>query len=307
MKRVNSRKSRTASAARRYRAALLPLAAVMCVALAGCAAGQNAITPGPAPTIRSSTQIDPPLLAYLPTVDELVLIDRGDAELQVQCAARYGVTIDPRLLDMNALLDMYSQDRRYGIVNRDEVEQYGYGSPPSQYHSLERGEDPEQPFEVEVLSGTTEDGSPSQLQDKDGNTLPEGGCGLIGSKESSGGHKRSEWEIAYVLLGEAWDRLLADPGFQAAEADWATCMSKSGYDFQHRWDAANSLTGDDPERSKDMALLDLDCAEETNYIGRAMAIDVAIQNQLISDNEASLRAALDIQKERLSIAKKALK
>jgi len=56
-----------------------------------------------------------------------------------------------------------------------------------------------------------------------------------------------------------------------------------------------------------MALLDLDCAEETNYIGRAMAIDVAIQNQLISDNEASLRAALDIQKEMLSIAKKALK
>ena len=161
--------------------------------------------------------------------------------------------------------------------------------------------------DVEVLSGTTEDGSPSQLQDKDGNTLPEGGCGLIGSKESSGGHPRSEWDVADVLLGEAWDRLLADPGFQAAEADWATCMSKSGYDFQHRWDAANSLTGDDPERSKDMALLDLDCAEETNYIGRAMAIDVAIQNQLISDNEASLRAALDIQKEMLSIAKKALK
>lgn len=301
------RKSRPSTTGRRYRAALLPLAAVMCVALAGCAAGQNAITPGPASTIRSATQIDLPLLAYLPTVDELKLMGEGTAELQVKCAARYGVTIDPQEPDMASISTRYTADRRYGIVNRDEVEQYGYESAPGQYHSPEKWEDPEQPFEVEVLSGTTEDGSPSQLQDKDGNTLPEGGCGLIGSKESSGGHKRSEWEIAYVLLGEAWDRLLADPGFQAAEADWATCMSKSGYDFQHRWDAANSLTGDDPERSKDMALLDLDCAEETNYIGRAMAIDVAIQNQLISDNEASLRAALDIQKEMLSIAKKALK
>ena len=56
-----------------------------------------------------------------------------------------------------------------------------------------------------------------------------------------------------------------------------------------------------------MGRLDLKCVEETNFTGRAMAVDVAIQKKLISENEVSLRSALDVQKKVLARAKEALK
>jgi len=61
------------------------------------------------------------------------------------------------------------------------------------------------------------------------------------------------------------------------------------------------------QRQREMGRLDLNCVEETNFTGRAMAVDVAIQKKLISENEASLRSALDVQKKVLARAKEALK
>ena len=48
--------------------------------LAGCGASTPAaVTPGPAPTIRSSSEIDLPLTAYRLTIDNLEVIQRGVA------------------------------------------------------------------------------------------------------------------------------------------------------------------------------------------------------------------------------------
>ena len=81
--------------------------------LAGCGASAPvAVTPGPAPTIRSSSEIDLPLTAYRLTIDNLEVIQRGVAQRQVACAARYGVTTSPDPVDRAGLKAMYDESRR---------------------------------------------------------------------------------------------------------------------------------------------------------------------------------------------------
>ena len=65
--------------------------------------------------------------------------------------------------------------------------------------------------------------------------------------------------------------------FQQAEKDWAACMKRSGYDFKHRSETGSVVAGADLQRQREMGRLDLNCVEETNFTGRAMAVDVAIQ------------------------------
>ncbi len=275
--------------------------------LAGCGApAPVAVTPGPAPTIRSSSEIDLPLMAYRLTIDNLEVIQRGVYQQQVACAARYGVTITPEEVDRAALKSELDVSRRYGLVNRSEVEQYGYRIPPSGEKELERDPSAGHTKRDEVLTGQAEGGGPSSLKDSEGNPLPEGGCAQLAwneMREPSG----DGTELAQKLLGDAWSALLENETFKGVEKDWAACMKKAGYDFQHRWEAGNSVGEADAGRQREMALKDLGCAEETNYVGRAMAVDVAIQKKLISENEASLRAELDVQKKVLERAKEALR
>ena len=74
--------------------------------LAGCGApAPAAVTPGPAPTIRSSSEIELPLTAYRLTIDNLEVIQRGVYQQQVACAARYGVTTAPDPVDRAGLSD----------------------------------------------------------------------------------------------------------------------------------------------------------------------------------------------------------
>ena len=263
--------------------------------LASCGVStQVTVTPGPAPTISSAAEINLPLMAYASTSDQMELVIRGAYQRQVVCAARYGVITSPDEVDRSSLMPQVDVSRRYGLVDRAEVEQYGYKLPPPREKEPERDPSAGYTKRDEVMTGQTETGAPSSLKDSEGNSLPEGGCGKIGWDDIREGSSTGT-ELAEKLLGDAWSALLENEIF------------KAGYDFQHRWEAGNSVGGADAGRQREMALVDLGCAEETNYIGRAMAVDVAIQKNLIRENEASLRAELDVQKKVLERAKEALR
>ena len=269
--------------------------------LAGCgASAPAAVTPGPAPTIRSSSEIDLPLTAYRLTIDNLEVIQRGVAQRQVACAARYGVTTSPDPVDQAGLKAMYDESRRYGVIDRDgtgaTTEKPDPSKDPAASHTKRD----------EVMSGQTETGAPSSLKDQDGKPLPDGGCGKVGWDEIREGIDTGD-ELAQKLLGDAKTRMEEHESVQQAEKDWAACMKRSGYDFKHRSETGSVVAGADLQRQREMGRLDLNCVEETNFTGRAMAVDVAIQKKLISENEASLRSALDVQKKVLERAKEALK
>ena len=276
--------------------------------LAGCGASTPAaVTPGPAPTIRSSSEIDLPLTAYRLTIDNLEVIQRGVAQRQVACAARYGVTTSPDPVDQAGLKAMYDESRRYGVIDRDDIEKYGYGTGTTT-EKPDPSKDPAASHTKrdEVMSGQTETGAPSSLKDQDGKPLPDGGCGKVGWDEIREGIDTGD-ELAQKLLGDAKTMMQEHESFQQAEKDWAACMKRSGYDFKHRSETGSVVAGADLQRQREMGRLDLNCVEETNFTGQAMAVDVAIQKKLISENEASLRSALDVQKKVLARAKEALK
>ncbi len=276
--------------------------------LAGCGApAPVAVTPGPAPTIRSSSEIDLPLMAYRLTIDNLEVIQRGVAQQQVACAARYGVTTAPDPVDRAGLKSMYDESRRYGVIDRDDVEKYGYGTGAAT-EEPDPSKNPAAPYTKrdEVMSGQTETGAPSSLKDQDGKPLPEGGCGKVGWDEIREGTDTGD-ELAQKLLSDAKTMMQEHESFQQAEKDWAACMKRSGYEFSHRSETGSVVAGADLQRQREMGRLDLNCVEETNFTGRAMAVDVAIQKKLISENEASLRAELDVQKKVLERAKEALR
>ena len=284
-------------------------AAVVVLLFSGCGGasqGSEKVAPGPAPTLRNAAEYSLPLMGYVPSHEERLVIDRGVSARQVACAARYGVVISPEESDPTSLQAEYDHSRRYGVVDRSEVEQYGYGQKPSSYVEPDRESRVSEPGRDEVLSGKTDSGEPSAMRDQDGNPLPDGGCGKIGWDDIREGTDIGT-ELPQQLLGEAYSLMLENEDFQAAEKDWVACMKRSGYDFEHRWDAGNSVGGEDEQRRREMALLDLGCAEEVNYVGRAYAVDVAIQNKLIQDNESGLRGALDVQRRVLERAKEALK
>ena len=293
----------------RFSAMLVRVAMPLGIAtlLASCGVpAQVTVTPDPAPTIRSAAEINLPLMAYVSTSDQMELVIRGAYQRQVVCAARYGVVTNPDEVDRSSLMPQLDVSRCYGLIDRAEVERYGYKLPPPTEKEPERDPSAGYTKRDEVMTGQTENGAPSSLKDSEGNSLPEGGCGKIGWDDIREGSNTGT-ELAEKLLGDAWSALLENETFKGVEKDWAACMKKAGYDFQHRWEAGNSVGEADAGRQREMALKDLGCAEETNYVGWAMAVDVVIQKKLISENEASLRAELDVQKKVLERAKEALR
>ena len=215
------------------------------------------------------------------------------------------MVISPEELDPNSLQAEYDHSRRYGLIDRSEVEQYGYGMESSSYVKPDRDSRVSEAGRDEVLSGKTDAGESSAMRDQEGNPLPDGGCVKIGWDDIREGSDIGN-ELPQQLLGEAYSLMLEKEDFQAAEKEWVACMKRSGYDFEHRWDAGNLVAADDEQRQREIALLDLGCAEEVNYVGRAYAVDVAIQNKLIQDNEIGLRGALDVQRKVLERAKETL-
>ncbi len=166
---------------------------------------------------------------------------------------------------------------------------------------------PNQALEDEVRLGKASDGSRSNLKDSDGNALPEGGCGKEGVNRVRGDVRDDYQEVPLRLLDEAMNLAQADPRYIEAEKDWAACMRKAGYKFEHTHDAGNSVAGKDFETQRAMALLNVDCAQEVNFPGRAMAVDVEYQYKLIKENEVQLRDALDEKNKLIANAKEAFK
>ncbi len=262
------------------------------------------------PILTDASQIDLPLLDYFPSVEEQKLIHKGTRRYQEQCAQRFGVTLSPDEVNVFLSKDLLV-GRRYGLLSREEAKAHGfeprYGAEGDEDDKKETETSPKQALEDEVMTGKASGGFKSTLKDSKGNPLPEGGCGKEGWDRLRGDIPYDYDELPDTLLGEAVNLMRADPRFQEAEKDWSDCMRKAGYEFEHTWDAGNSVAGEDIETQKALALVNVNCSLEVNYPGRAMAVDVEYQRKLIKENEAQLRDVLDTKNKLLDNAKEAFK
>ncbi len=104
-----------------------------------------------------------------------------------------------------------------------------------------------------------------------------------------------------------------NPTFAELDAAWAECMADAGYaGLRVQYDAQNSIyeelnayyesmtewVEDDPaldalaEREIELALVDLECRESTDYRDRRQTLSIEIEEQFIADNKAALDALI---------------
>lgn len=271
---------------------------LVCAALAaGCSASADSDAGEPAlgesPAVTSSSQIQLPLGRYLATAADERAYFAAVNLAQRQCAETFGVTSRLPVAEQPALVELAS-DRRYGVVNADEVERHGYqilGS-GGEDDSKASGWDPDE-RELVVMNGITPGGETVTTDPATGKELPEGGCSAEGFRRIDEGELPPPVNtLAEDLLAQAWERTKADSRAVAAEGHWADCMREQGYDFDHRWEAGNSVGNEPLQAQLQVARLDLRCAVEANYVGTWYAVDSAYQERLVDEHEADLEATL---------------
>lgn len=281
---------------RRSRRLLVLAVAATALSAVGCSSLGPARPTAQVPVVdvTAAAQIDLPLLHYLETEAERELILRAVTREETTCAERFGVVLPPAELERGALSAGIDASRRYGLVNVAEAERDGYLKPKEAVPGPRQ-----EGLAAEVLSGWDAAGKPSKLTDADGDRVyDEGGCGSVGHRAVFGDVSAGWDKTARRLLANSFRQLVGSPAYQQAERDWASCMAAAGHEFVRRADAAASVADAPAKEAVAMAVLDAKCGLEVNYVGRAMAVDAAIQRQLIRENEGVLRGAVE-QKEKL--------
>jgi hypothetical protein len=293
-------------------------AALLVVALAGCVpevgsrppnerVGATPATTGLTP-VTSESQLVLPLDRYQTTVDEWRLIMDSQQHARVECMGRFGLETRPERFEPDLYEDVYDSGHlRYGLFDREAVEENGYGSGESSLvdDAIEIPITDDVRRFKELLLGTDAVGNPVAAVDVSGVPLPKGGCNAEVQQRLTDGVTADAafLDLPNKLSSEAQEELLSSQEFAALEAEWSECMAESGYEFVHRWDAEESVLRESPARQREMALEDLECGERTNFVARMMSLDAAIQERLIAENEASLRGALEMKRKLLENAK----
>lgn len=241
----------------------------------------------------------------LPSADDRQAIFDAVSILTARCTATFGVTYTAgRLTDQPTVLN--GMDRRYGLVNSEEVVRWGYAKPtPAGGAANEKtgvGAWNPSARELEVVTGRTPGGQRSALKAADGTAVPENGCASWAWQEIWAGKQSRLDQAVSQILGDAWGRTLNDSRAQAAEKAWVDCMGQAGYQLKHRWEAGNSVASKPAAQQIAMAKLDLACAQKVNYVGIWYAVDSAYQRLLIAGREGQLSQATSDHREMVARA-----
>jgi len=295
---------------RNYRAHAVLLVALAALSLAGCTNGGDDGSDQSEPSIQikpvvSYSDLVFPVARYAISDEDQNAYLAAVAVEQRACARRFGVEDTMKLSSQPTTFDLGTV-RRYGVVKKDEVDLYGYNLPPdfdpgdNESKANGDGWDPSA-MEQEVMQGVKPDGGPATVKTSDGSPLPKNGCGTEGFRQIWGSDKPpTEDQLVDQVFTEAWTLTLNDSRAIKAAKVWASCMSKHGYTFKHRWDAGNSVKDASQGAKVRMAKLDLSCALKTNYLGVWNAVDAAYQQRLITKYQGQFEAAEDAQRTMMS-------
>lgn len=279
------------------------LALVCILGLVSCSQATPARTepsvPTSPPPLTSALAREMPLARYVLSPQEAAAIQNAAVVLAGPCASRFGVAATLRPDYVSLASDAMLLNNRYGLTSAESARRYGYAGDPANFVMVdERGKSDLGAWnpsakEKEVMEGVGADGQPSQLVDKLGARIHDGGCLGEANHELLGQQNYRADLIALVQggLSETWSQVMADQRVIAAEGAWVGCMSAKGYSFARRIDAPESVRGRKGPDAIKTAVDDLLCAEKVNFLGIQHAVDVAYQARYISDRESQFTAA----------------
>lgn len=275
--------------------------------MAGCSAGGER---GAAPTVSiaatpqpltSLSQIKVPLETYVLAPEEAAVMHNAIVIKANKCMLRFGVSSTEKPNNVRMASDATMLEGRYSnTVSIDSSTRYGYQDDPRYALKFDKEEkkDPNAPLpdprELEAWEGTKDGGGRSTLKDKDGKPVPPSGCYGEGNAEVQGYDQDDRSNMIHMVsngLDNATSRMDNDSRLLAADKKWSACMKTKGYAFAHKRDAADSVADKPQKQQIKVAVDDAICAQQSNYYGVMYALDVAYQNQYISEHQAELTAS----------------
>ncbi|MFR9676306.1 hypothetical protein [Streptomyces sp. TR06-5] len=302
-----------------------PVLAAACLAVLSACAGEPASDAGGEPDLGripamlETENIEFPLSGYASTAAERQKLRRAQDALVARCMSRFGFSYSaPRRPAPPATGNRYV----FGVVDSNEVAQYGYRNPQSLDGDRER---PVRPAlsgaERLVLSGA-DDVDPQSLptnqeaarreggsdEKVNGRTVPVGGCTREAFLKLYA-PKSNAVDIMYVfnLRSEAESRTRADSRVRRNDTKWSACMEKAGYSVSDPMDAAAELGFRSNEELSSPAAVaaagaDVACKKKVNLVGVRFAVTTAYQERLIDRNAETLALARRQHEQRLERA-----
>ena len=232
-------------------------------------------------SVRSSADLSLPLQKYDLSIAQQELVSRAYHLTKRRCLQRFGIeSTEP--LDLSSGEDNLNLARRYGVIDVDVAQRWGYSGPRS---ASKDGKTPWNPSEKELLG--IDGGTPAEtraLRDADGQPLPAGGCGAEASE------KLGNWDqwSAQKLSHQSYERALSDSRVLSAFRKWKTCMKAAGHDYgspmavlEIRWERPVGKRG---EREIATALDDITCRQAANVTGIWNAAEAAYEQRHIDEN-----------------------
>jgi len=240
--------------------------------------------------VRSAADITLPIDEYRMTSQEENLVLRAEHKAMVSCMDRFGAAFDVAVQTVSA--DNRNYDRLFGVLNQDEVQQYGYHAPGDVI--LGSGESTGSKDDSGVLDENAlaiATGENSSAVDSDGHAVPLGGC--ITEARTQTGDDGSGQELQESLIGYSLQQSDLDPRVLKAFDAWSACMKDRGLSYSTPMDAINdrrwsttSATGDEIET----ATADVECKLATNLTGLRVAVAAAWQTDYIASHPKEFNA-----------------
>lgn len=314
---------------RRLQTALIATMAVAALGLTGCASDAG----GGTGAGGELTYEDSPLNKYLSAAygdydeEQAIADSKKSEEATAACMAEEGFDYIPVDQSQNMSFDDADMEER---ETEEWVAANGYGMTQSpeeiaaQQEQSEAYVDPNQDY-VASLSETEQSAfyevlyGPPQTEDmtnEDGSSeynWEDAGCSGAAQHEINGDNPYEDkaHKPLFDAISKLYENLAKDPGVQALDAEWASCMADSGNpDFSAKQDAINAAselsnalynneTGEAPsdedlaevrEGEIEIALADFTCSEKVDYTAAMLKLQFALEKQFVADHKAELEA-----------------
>jgi hypothetical protein len=280
--------------------------AVLSAAVTACTSGRADIPAlGPIPAITSTDQLARPIDPWLPTIPQLLTVQKAADAVTARCMRGFGLafpgtTIVP--IDATALKD---RSETFGWFNPAVVTTKGYDAVDTA-PAVRPGAPRMTPAAISVLVGR--DGKGNMVTTYNGKPVPAGGC------------QQQAWDalgkppgLTPQVLPDGGPTVPAtDPRLVAVTSRWLMCMKARGFTYKSpaeafmdpRWRAKGTTPDRHTSAEIAVATADLDCKSTTNLMGISVALQTAYDQQYIKEHAQALAAFRKHLEAQLALARR---
>ncbi|WP_405760966.1 hypothetical protein OG234_21480 [Streptomyces sp. NBC_01420] len=244
-----------------------------------------------------------PLARYAVTVEEKAVLNKAESKVRNSCLQDFGEPPMPSP-DVPPPGDGDTGDnRRYGLLNAESAQKYGYQLPPEPTAGPAGFPQPS-PRQAALLSGVAADGK--QLTAYRGRPVPPGGCSADARRRIYAEHNANAGrEAAQSIDMESYKSSLKDPGVVASFAAWSRCMHSRGFTYTSPLTVTDDPRFADTEadaKERAVATADVECKQRVGLAETWLAAESTVQRKMIESKKTELASLLASRKKMLADA-----